>query len=149
MVPSRHIIFWESLFLAAKAVCTNVNAAMIRRDLYQAPASGRLAAAIATNCAIRRLIRRGVVRSREATRRITKSPSTPGQEPPLNPWRKRENGRTQTACRDGLKNSNTPVVQGMADRGFVIAADRGTRKIFSPFWRYVGVTPKVRAKRSL
>jgi hypothetical protein len=41
-------------------------------EINQAPTSGRLAAAIATNRAISRLIRRGVERNNEATRCMTK-----------------------------------------------------------------------------
>jgi hypothetical protein len=54
------------------AVCTNVHAAASYSRINQAPTSGRLAAAIATNRAISRLIRRGVERSNEATRCMIK-----------------------------------------------------------------------------
>jgi len=72
------------LSAAAGAVCTILKTAddMPPREA-QAPASGRLAAAIATNWAIRRPIRDGVVRSNERTRSILKDPSTPTEEPPL------------------------------------------------------------------
>jgi len=55
---------------AAGAVCTILNIVKRYSAPSQAPASGRLAAAMATNCAIRRLMRDGVERSNERTRSI-------------------------------------------------------------------------------
>ena len=50
----------------------------------QAPTSGRLAAAIATNCAIRRRIRDGVARNNDVTRCIEK-PSMETENAALRP----------------------------------------------------------------
>jgi hypothetical protein len=52
------------------------------RKVDHAPASGRLAAAIATNCAIRRLIRDGVERKYERTRSIEISSRAGGSAAP-------------------------------------------------------------------
>ena len=62
------------LFRVVIAVCTLIRSAghSFAAKAPQAPASGRLAAAIATNCAIFRLIRDGVERSSERTRSISK-----------------------------------------------------------------------------
>jgi hypothetical protein len=80
MASSRRVLA-VTLFLVVDAVCTILKAAEDKPSPEpQAPASGRLAAAIATNWAIRRPIRDGVERSNERTRRILKTlPRRPGE----------------------------------------------------------------------
>jgi hypothetical protein len=61
------------------------------KTLRYAPTAGRLAAAIATNCAMPRLMRSCADRSNELTRCI-KNPSAPEEKILSRSWRQRENG---------------------------------------------------------
>src|SRR5262249_35031421 len=106
------------------------------------PTSGRLAAAIATNCAIRRRICRLVVRNNEVTRCIeiilwpTKSIQGHGAH---------ENGRVEGSA----ENSNGCTAEGAARSSFVAIKKARKEEFSPPIMRYFGVTPKVRANRSL
>ena len=116
----------------------------------QAPTSGRLAAAIATTCAIRRLIRAGVERNRKLIRRIEKCLRA-GQSRQL-PWRRSKNGRSDRHSREPARNSDTASARGADDSGFVVVNKARTKEIFSATeaaLSYFGITPKTAAKRSV
>ena len=117
----------------------------------QAPTSGRLAAAIATNCAIRRRIRDGVARNNEVTRCIEK-PSMETENAAIRPCRQRQNGRERTPSRASRKNSNGRPADSTMGSSFVALRRAATEEIFfatEDRLRYFGITPKVRANRSL
>src|SRR5213082_1317799 len=96
----------------------------------QAPAAGRLAAAIATISARRRPIRERVVRSNKLIRRMScflwrqanKRSQPYGAQP--------ENGDAGRLCRSVSENSNARVAGSTDDSGFLSANDRAMVEIF-------------------
>jgi hypothetical protein len=110
-----------------------------------APAEGRLAAAMATNCANRRPIRPGAFASNLRTFAIAHVPWCPGHRA------HRENDVSALSSRDSYENSNGRIAGTALGSGFIASFDPAAEKIFSPvsdhFDRYFGVTPNACANR--
>src|SRR3982074_3596476 len=124
----------------------------------EAPAAGRLAAAIATIRAIRRPIRDGAERSKELNFRISQSRFCASRNHRSAKGSAEEkDGPAREACRGRGENSNAPIVRAASGSGFVAAAGPATVEIFSPEIPrdarcagpnlYVGANPTDRSKR--
>jgi hypothetical protein len=96
-----------------------------------APTAGRLAAAIATNCAMPRLMRSCAERSNELTRCIEEILSRRRKRPSQDHGAKGKNGPPKGTCRGGGENSKIAIALARPGSGFIAGMQAVTDKFFS------------------